>query len=456
MSALTEERGPEHADRKGIFGWMMFDWATQPFHTLIITFVFGPFFVAHLASDSVVGQEIWGYATGFGGLAIALMAPVLGAIADSTGPRKPWILFFSVIGVVGCWMLWFSVPGSSSMVVVIAGLVLGLIGMEFAAVFNNAMMPNLVPRSQLGRLSGSAWALGYIGGIVSLIIVLGFMSASPDSGKTLLGITPVLGLDPSTHAGDRASGPLTAIWYVVFVLPMFLFTPDVHRKTLSGNAVSEGLQELLSTLRGLPRDRSFFSYLISSMLYRDGLNALYAFGGIYAAGVLGWSITKIGVFGILAAATGVVGGWIGGKMDDRHGPKLVVTLGIILLTISCLVIVSTAPGEVLFIKVGTAEAPSQLPDIVFYIAGCLIGASGAALQAASRVLLVDQVEPERVTEAFGLYALSGKATTFVGPLLIAVATGMFDSQRLGVTPIILLLIAGMVLLPFVRSAHSRA
>ncbi len=456
MSVLTEERGPEHADRRGIFGWMMFDWATQPFHTLIITFVFAPFFVAHLARNNVVGQEIWGYATGFGGLAIALMAPVLGAIADSTGPRKPWIFFFSVIGVIGCWMLWFSVPGSSSMTVVVAGLVLGLIGMEFAAVFNNAMMPNLVPRERLGRLSGSAWALGYIGGIVSLIIVLGFLSAPSETGKTLLGLTPILGLDPSTHAGDRAAGPLTALWYVIFVLPMFLFTPDVHRKSLSTGAVASGLRELWSTLRGLPQQKSYFSYLISSMLYRDGLNALYAFGGIYAAGVLNWPITKIGVFGILAAATGVVGAWIGGKMDDRFGSKSVVTLGIIILTLCCLTIVSTAPGEVLFIKVGSAEAPSQLPDTVFYIAGCLIGASGAALQAASRVLLVDQVEPERVTEAFGLYALSGKATTFVGPIMIAIATGLFDSQRLGVTPIILLLLVGMALLPFVRSAHSSA
>ncbi|MEX3011850.1 MFS transporter [Hoeflea sp. TYP-13] len=455
MSDIAQETGAPKADRKGIFGWMMFDWATQPFHTLIITFVFGPYFVAHVADSAVKGQQIWGYATGFGGLGIALLAPILGAIADTSGPRKPWIVFFSLFGVVGCWMLWYSVPGSTNMAIVVTGLVLGLVGMEFAAVFNNAMMPDLVPRSRLGRLSGSAWALGYIGGIVSLVIVLGFMSASPSTGKTLFGLVPVFGLDPATYAGDRAAGPLTSVWYVIFVLPMFLFTPDVHRRVLSGGVVVNGLRELWATLRGLPKQRSYFSYLISSMLYRDGLNALYAFGGIYAAGVLDWSIIKIGVFGILAAATGVIGGWIGGKMDDRMGPKIVVSIGIVILTLCCLVIVSTAPGEVLFIKVGSAAAPSSLPDIVFYIAGCLIGASGAALQAASRTLLVDQVPPEKVTEAFGLYALSGKATTFIGPLLVAQATGLFDSQRVGVTPIIALLLFGIVLLPFVRSAHSK-
>ncbi|WP_136658024.1 MFS transporter [Nitratireductor sp. XY-223] len=442
-------------DRKGIYGWMMFDWATQPFHTLIITFVFAPYFTSHVASTPVKGQEIWGYATGLGGLAIALLAPVLGAIADSTGPRKPWIVFFSIVGVVGCWLLWYAVPETDAVTIAVIGVVLGLIGMEFAAVFNNAMMPDLVPRSHLGRLSGSAWALGYIGGIISLVLVLGFMSATPESGMTLFGLTPILGLDPATYQGDRASGPLTSLWYVIFVLPMFLFTPDAHRRMSHSGAVMRGLRELGDTLRKLPAQKSYFSYLVSSMLYRDGLNALYAFGGIYAAGVLGWSIIQIGVFGILAAATGVFGGWLGGKADDRYGPKAVVSTGIVILTLCCLVIVSTSKTEVFFIPVGDTDVPSSLPTIVFYVAGCLIGAAGAALQAASRTLLVDQVEPDRVTEAFGLYALSGKATTFVGPLLIAQATGLFDSQRIGVTPVIALFVAGIVLLPFVRSAHSK-
>jgi UMF1 family MFS transporter len=449
-----EDGGEKHADRKGIFGWMMFDWATQPFHTLIITFVFAPYFVSHVAENAVKGQEIWGYATGFGGLAIAIMAPVLGAIADSTGPRKPWILVFSVLGVVGCWMLWYAAPGSGSIGLVVLALIIGLFGMEFAAVFNNAMMPDLVPRSRLGRLSGSAWALGYVGGIVSLIIVLGFLAASPSTGKTLLGFSPLFGLDAATHQGDRASGPLTAMWYVVFVLPMFLFTPDAPRRVAAKGAVVQGLSQLRETLRALPGQKSYFSYLLSSMLYRDALNALYAFGGIYAAGVLGWPTIKIGIFGILAASTGVVGAWAGGQIDDRFGPKTVVTTGIILLTICCILVVSTSPTEVLFMSVGSAAEPSGLPDLTFYIAGCIIGAAGGALQAASRTLLVDQVPADKVTEAFGLYALSGKATTFIGPLLIAQATGMFDNQRLGVSPVILLFALGLLLLPLVKSKHG--
>lgn len=451
----------KRASKRGIWGWMLFDWAQQPFHTLIITFVFAPYFAAAVAPDPARGQELWGYATGIGGLIIALSSPVLGAIADASGPRKPWILLFSIVGIVGCWMLWYAVPGSQEMGFVMLAIALALVGMEFAAVFNNAMMPDLVPRSELGRLSGSAWGLGYVGGIVSLVIVLGLLSGSPTTGKTLLGLDPMFGFDPAMREGDRASGPLTAIWYAIFILPMFLFTPDVVRRAASKGAVRQGLAQLGATLRGLPSDRSYFSFLLSSMFYRDALNALYSFGGIYAAGVLGWSIIQIGVFGILANLTGAIGAWLGGRADQAWGPKPVVSVSILVLSLCCLLVISTTKTEVLFMTVAAEGADSTIPDIMFYIAGALIGAAGGSIQASSRTLLVDQVDRDRVTEAFGLYALSGKATTFIGPLAIAFATAFFasesfglssvDAQRLGVTPIIVLFLVGLVLLPIVRS-----
>lgn len=461
---MAEEQ--QRASRRGIWSWMLFDWAQQPFHTLIITFVFAPYFAAAVAPDAAKGQELWGYAAGIGGVLIAISSPVLGAIADASGPRKPWIFIFSIIGVIGCWLLWYAVPGMENLSFVMLAIVLALVGMEFAALFNNAMMPDLVPRSELGRLSGSAWGLGYVGGIITLVIVLGLLSASPTTGKTLLGLDPLFGLDPVMHEGDRAAGPLTAVWYVVFVLPMFLFTPDARRRPAAKGAVSRGLSQLGTTLRTLPREKSYFSFLMSSMFYRDALNALYSFGGIYAAGVLGWTIIQIGVFGILANLTGAIGAWLGGKADQRFGPKIVVSCSIIILTFCCLLVISTTKTEVFFVSVAAAGAESSLPDIMFYLAGALIGAAGGSIQAASRTLLVDQVERERVTEAFGLYALSGKATTFIGPLAIAFATAFFasealglssqDAQRLGVTPIIVLFMIGLVLLPWVRSRQYQA
>src|SRR5690606_27887575 len=156
------------------------------------------------------------------GLMIALCSPILGAVADASGPRKPWVFAFSIIGVLACIALWYATPGMQDLTLVLVAIALAVFGMEFAAVFNNAMMPDLVPRSELGRLSGSAWGLGYLGGLVSLILVLGFMAADPQTGRTLIGLQPIFGLDAATHEGDRASGPLTAVWYLVFILPMFI------------------------------------------------------------------------------------------------------------------------------------------------------------------------------------------------------------------------------------------
>ncbi len=452
MTDAALEQGEPRTSKRGIWGWMLFDWAAQPFHTLILTFIFAPYFAAQVAPDPTIGQYWWGYAIGIGGVLIAILSPILGAIADATGPRKPWIFGFVIMAVAGSFSLWYVVPAADTSTIVfgLGAIIVALAGFEFAAVFNNAMMPDLVPREELGRLSGNAWALGYIGGLVVLIAMLAVMIANSEAGKTMVGLAPMFGLDPKMAEGERASGILTAIWVAVFVTPLFLFTPDTARKVNVSGAVSNGLKELVQTLKNLPNNRSLFAFLGSSMLYRDALNGLYAFGGIYAAGVLKWSITSIGVFGIIAAAAGALGAWIGGHMDDKFGPKAVVAVSLFMLTFASILIISTDPTHVLWMEVGTAEMPSSLPDSMFYACGALIGAAGGAVQAASRTLLVDQADPDRMTEAFGLYALSGKATSFIAPISIAVVTQMFGSQRIGITPVIALFLLGLFLLPYVR------
>ncbi len=457
MTDAVLEHGKPRTSKKGIWGWMLFDWAAQPFHTLILTFIFAPYFAAQVAPDAVIGQAWWGYAIGIGGVFIAILSPMLGSIADATGPRKPWIFGSVVLAVIRSHSLWYVVPAADTSTIIfgLGAIIIALAGFEFAAVFNNAMMPDLVPREELGRLSGNAWGLGYVGGLLALIAMLAVMIASPDSGKTMVGLTPMLGLDPAEAQGERASGVLTAIWVAVFVVPLFLFTPDAARKVKVTGAVANGLKELGQTLKNLPNNRSLFAFLGSSMLYRDALNGLYAFGGIYAAGVLKWSITSIGVFGIIAAAAGALGAWIGGRMDDKFGPKAVVAVTLFMLIIASVLIISTDPMHVLWMKVGTVEAPSSFPDSMFYACGALIGAAGGAVQAASRTLLVDQADPDRMTEAFGLYALSGKATSFIAPLSIGFVTSIFGSQRIGITPVIVLFFVGLVLLPYVRTRRTR-
>jgi len=450
---MSEIEPPPYAPRRGVIAWMFFDWAAQPYHTLLLTFIFAPYFAAHVAETPAAGQAMWGWATGIAGAIIAVLAPLLGALADESGPRKPWVAGFSVLAVVGAGLLYLATPdGTAPVVLVLGAFVVALIGIEFAAVFTNAMMPGLVPRAGMGRLSGSGWALGYAGGVVSLVMVLGFMAADAETGRTIIGVTPVLGLDPALHEGDRIAGPFSAAWYIVFVLPFFLFTPDVAGKG-AGLRLKAGLRRLRGTLAGLPRRSSLSAFLISSMLYRDGLNALYAFGGIYAAGVLGLSIIEVGVFGVLAAVAGVLGAFAGGRLDQRFGPRPVVMAGCWLLVLACLTVVSTTQTETLFVVPVSSE---RVPLIVFYIAGTLIGAAGGALQAASRTLLIDQVGADESASAFGLYALTGKATAFAGPIAIALVTGLTQNQRIGILPVIALLAIGAVGLMWVRQRGEPA
>jgi UMF1 family MFS transporter len=207
------------------------------------------------------------------------------------------------------------------------------------------------------------------------------------------------------------------------------------------------MQALIKTIRGLPKHPSLMAYLGSSMFYRDGLNGLYTFGGIYAVGVLGWTVTQVGIFGIVAIIAGAIACWISGRVDRRLGPMPVIVFSVVALAFVSILIVTITPQSILFIPISEA---SGMPDVTFFIAGAVIGAAGGALQASSRNMMTRQANPERMTEAFGLYALSGKATSFLAPALIAVASQVTGSQRLGVSPVVGLFIIGLILLLWVK------
>jgi UMF1 family MFS transporter len=434
--------------RRRIWGWMMFDWASQPFATLLLTFIFAPYFASAVIDDPVRAQSVWGFAIGLAGAAIALMAPLLGAVADASGRKLPWIWGFSLLYVAGSSALWWAVPGADPVWPILLAFSLGLVGMEFATIFTNAMLPDLGPREAIGRISGSGWALGYAGGVVALIVMLALLAES-DAGTTLLGTPPILGLDPEAREGTRAVGPVTALWYVVFMIPFFIWVRE-DRGAVQSRArlpVGAALRGLWGTVRALPRTPGFAAYLGSSMFYRDALNGLYTFGGIYVAGVLGWSVTEIGVFGILAAVTGAIFAFLGGRADSRFGPKPVITICICTLLAVSLAVVTVTREAVLFVPVPEG---SSLPDICFYVMGAVIGAAGGALQAASRTMLVRQARPGRMTEAFGLYALAGKATAFLAPTLIGAVTALSQSQQVGVLPVAALFTLGLVLLVWVK------
>jgi UMF1 family MFS transporter len=230
----------QRASGRGIWGWMFFDWAAQPFFTVVTTFIFGPYFVSRMASDPVTGQAVWGYGIAAAGLVIAILSPILGSIADQTGPRKPWIGFFAAIKISSLILLWFAAPGSN-LFLIVALFSLASVAAEFSTVFNDSMMPRLVPKSEIGRISNTAWGLGYLGGMIALIFVVTCLAGSPETGKTIIGIDPLFGLDPKLGEDARATGPLSAGWYFLFILPMFFFTPDAIKGIPIGPAVREGL-----------------------------------------------------------------------------------------------------------------------------------------------------------------------------------------------------------------------
>lgn len=461
MNDAAGPDGERAGGRLGVFGWVLFDWATQPFFTLITTFIFAPYFVAHALADPIEGQKMWGYAVAIAAAAVAVLSPPLGAIADAGGPRKPWIVFFSLLLVAGTTALWWAMPGLPYGVLpVIAAFVAATIGAEIATVFTNAMLPDVAPSSQTGRISGLGWAVGYMGGLVSLAAMLVLFLADPVAGRTLAGLAPLLDLDPAAFEGDRLSGPFSAAWYLVFVVPLFAFVPDRPRRARLGAAVRAGLTSLGATLVKLAARGPVARYLLAHMLYVDGLTALFAFGGAYAAATFGWQSQQVGVFGVILIVTASFGAWAGGYLDDRLGSRRLILGGLVILVIASLAILSVGRDHVGFVVPAAPASDGGLfgsvPELAYLGAGCLIGMVAGPIQSASRTLLVRLSPKDEMTEYFGLYALVGKATAFLGPLLIGWVTGATGSLRLGMSVILLFLVAGYALLTTVPDARRES
>ena len=305
---------------------------------------------------------------------------------------------------------------------------------------------------EVGRISGSGAAFGYWGGVVSLFIML-LLLAENDAGVTLLGNAPLFGLDPDLREGTRSVGPFIAIWFAIFMIPFFHGSAMRHQTKNPTPSMGTVLINLWATLQSVFKRKSLFNFLVGSMVYRDALNALYAFGGVYAALVLDWQTIQIGVFGIIAAIAAAIATWIGGLCDAKYGPKPVIITAILILIAVCIIIVGMSRQQLFGCPLA---AGSNLPDIIFYICGAAIGGAGGALYAASRSMMVRHTHPERPTEAFGLFALTGKATAFLAPLLITLFTVMTGNTQLGFLPVIFLFLIGLVMLRWVNKDGDRA
>lgn len=409
---------------RSILGWCLFDWANSAYPTLILTFVFATYFTKGVAETPAQGLADWGIAAAISALLIALAAPPLGAIADSAGRRKPWLAALTLLCAAASTGLWWIEPDPSFVLPALILVILATAGFELGMVFYNAMLDDVAPSGMVGRISGWGWGLGYAGGLAALIIALLFL-IKPDP--------PLFGLNKAAAEPVRAVALLAGAWITFFALPLFFWTPDRPSTGVSAaQAVRQGFATLIATVRRLPEYRMVLRFLIARMIYTDGLNTLFQFGGIFAAVTFGFTQEKVLLFGIAINVTAGLGAAGFAILDDRIGPKPVI-----ILSVGAIAVIG---GVMIF----------TTNEVLFWILGLALGIFLGPAQSASRSLMARIAPPELMTEFFGLYALSGKATAFLGPALFSLIVTMTGSQRWALATIIPFLLLGIVLLRKVR------
>lgn len=406
-----------------IVAWCLYDSAAASFSIIVTTFIFATYFTTKIAENQILGTYQWANATSLAGILMAMMSPLFGAIADHGGYHKRWLFFFTWICIVSTALLWFAYPQSQFVYFTLACVVIGTIGFEVALVFYNAFLPSLASKDYLGRISGWGWGCGYLGGIIALSIAL----------MTFVN-TKWTWLNQDTAAQIRICGPFVAAWFAIFSLPLFFLVPDIdaEKKPLA-QAIKFGWRELMTTLKKLPSEKNIFLYLFSHMIYTDGLNTLFAFGGIYAAGTYGLSFEEVLLFGITMNVTAGVGAIMLAWLDDYLGSKETIIFSLICLTLLGL--------PILFLH----------HKYTFWAVALLLSIFVGPVQSASRSLMVRLIATRAPsTEMFGLYGLSGKITAFIGPWLLGAMTLLSHSQRVGMATVLVFFVVGAILLLWVK------
>jgi len=413
----SAQRGGE--PKRGLIAWCLYDWANSAFPTVITTFVFAAYFTKAVAADEISGTSAWGWAMSLSALAVALLGPVLGAVADHAGRRKPWLFVFTFFCAIASTLLWTIEADTEFIIQALILVALANFAFETGMIFYNAMLADLAPESRTGRWSGWGWGLGYFGGLSCLAITLvGFVQTDQ----------PWFGLDKETSEHLRVTGPLVGLWVLVFALPLFLWTPDKPSGVKIGDAVGRGLGTLAQTFKNAREHSIAIRFLIARMIYTDGLNTLFAFGGIYAAGTFGFGFEDLILFGIAINVSAGLGAATFAWVDDWIGPKRTI-----LISLGALTVLSTA-----LLVIESVQ--------MFWIIGTALGIFVGPAQSASRSMMAHIAPAELRTEMFGLYALSGKATAFLGPALLALMTQTFESQRVGMASILIFFVVGWALL----------
>jgi UMF1 family MFS transporter len=413
-------------NRKAI-AWATFDWANSAFPTVVSTFVIAAYFSQGIAPDPATGQAQWGWMQTVAALCVAGLSTVLGALADNGG-RRAMLAACTLVTAVATALLWFAEPDPSWTLYALVCVCVATIAFEIGTVFYNAMLPEVTTPDHLGRVSGLAWGLGYAGGLACLAAAL----------VLLIQPNPALfGLDRGQSEHVRATALLVGAWTLVFAWPVLVFVPDPPgARRPAAQAIAACLADTRQLIQGLPKRPDMLRFLIARLFYTDGLNTLFAFGAIYAAGVHGMGMEDILLFGIALNVTAGLGAAGFGLVDDRIGAKRVVMIALVSMVVL---------GSALLLTDSVAW---------FWALAMALGIFMGPAQAASRTLMAQMAPEGQCASHFGLFALSGRITGFLGPAVLAAVTAATGSQALGMSTVLAFLGLGAVILATVRPVRG--
>ncbi len=414
-------------DGRVIGSWALYDFANSSFTTLVVTFIYATYFTQGIAADDVTGTSQWSLAVTASAIVVALASPYLGAMADQGGYRKRFLFVSTAVSIIGSVALFF--PGPGEVLLALSIFTVANVAFELANVFYNAFLPDIAPPEKIGRVSGYGWALGYAGGLVCMVVAL-FLLVRVD--------VPPFGLDASTGEHIRATNILVALWFAVFAIPLFLFVPEVQQRQAAPEkwVFMDASRQIAATLHEIRRYRQIFRLLVARLIYNDGLVTIFAFGGIYAAGTFGFSFEEVMIFGIVLNVAAGLGSYAFGFIDDLIGGKQTIIISLVGLVAA------------------TTIAVFAETKLLFWVAGLLVGLLVGPNQSASRSLMGRFVPLEKENEFYGFFAFSGKATAFLGPLLLGQLTGIFGSQRYGVAVVLVFFLVGAILMIRVNEAEG--
>lgn len=443
------------------WGWALFEAGQVPYHFLITGYVFMPYFVSEVVGDPVEGQALVASASKTAGMIMALTAPLLGATLDLYGPRKPWLALSTVL--VSCFLcaLWFVQPGGE------AGLSIGMaltmivvmkLCLGYTEVVHNSMLVGVAGRAGVSRTSALGLTLGNILGIGVMLFMLLCISLPGTTDWALVLSAPLFGLEHETYETKRVAGPIAAILMATLALPLFFWVKDMPRSGRSlGGALSAGARSLLALPGVLRGNRDAAAFLLGRMLYADGAAAILIFTGLYAAGVMKWGAAELLVLGLCRTAFAALGAVLGGALDAWMGSKRALQFEVGMVFLSLLVMISCAHDSAFFFLAFESGPPlldiplmRSVPEVVFLSASLGVTMFGVASAASSRALLTRLTPPAQTGSFFGLFALAGTVTAWIGPLLVEVFTRSFSSQQAGFAPLLVLIGAGFVVLLFIR------